>query len=238
MTTTTCDRGSASADYSADYWAGVGCELVQPAWLAYIGLPLLVVLGGLTATVLLVRRQLAATRHARDAERLSPPVNEFGRAVLEAVDRAHNTTGLDPYWDSQEWHGLGLIEAAHERLVMEIARPDACREVIRGSHDVAAAWAACVQRSRELETGGEQLPGIAVAHGLDAACTPLWDDVRRAGEVLAHWDGLGPIPDFDPWPHPHVQPAGRNATDRHREARYSWLTYYADEFERVAVKHA
>ena len=28
----------------------------------------------------------------------------------------------------------------------------------------------------------------------------------------------------------------RDATDRHREVRYQWLTYYADEFERVATQ--
>ena len=232
MITTTCDRDSSGADY----WAGVGCELAQPAWLAYIGIPLLVVLGAMCAVAFLVRRRLAAVRHARDAERLAPPVSEFGRAVLEAVDRAHNATGLDPYWESPEWDGLVLVQQAHERLAMEISRPDVCREVLRGSDDVAAAWAASVQRRRELEADGEPLPGIAVARGLDAACAPLWDDVRRAGEVLAHWDGHGPIPRFDPWPHPHVQPAGRHATERHREARYQWLTYYADEFERVAMK--
>jgi len=35
-----------------------------------------------------------------------------------------------------------------------------------------------------------------------------------------------------------VQPAGRDAADRHLEVRYQWLTYYADEFERVATKSA
>ena len=84
------------------------------------------------------------------------------------------------------------------------------------------------------------------------SCFPAWllrtgwtPRARRCGTTYAtrgtfshSWDGLGPIPDFDPWPHPHVQPAGRTATDRHRDARYSWLTYYADEFERAAAKHA
>lgn len=230
MVTTTCDRGS--------YWAGVGCELAQPSWLASVGIPLLVVILGLGAATYVVRGQLAAAMHSRDAERLAPPVNEFGRAVLDAVDKALHTKANDPYWDAPGWDGHELIQQAQGRLAVTVSRPDACRQVLRGSSDVEAAWAACVQRRRELESGGVQLPSLAVAHGIDAACAPLWDDVRRAGEVLARWDGLGPIPDFDPWPRPHVQPAGREATDRHRAARYSWLTYYADEFERVARKHA
>lgn len=230
MVTTTCDRGS--------YWAGVGCELAEPSWLTGVGFPLLVIILGLGAATFVVRRQLAAAMHSREAERLAPPVTEFGREVLAAVDKVLHTKANDPYWESPEWDGHELIKQARTRLAVAISRPDVCREVVRGSSDVAAAWGACVQRRRELESGGVLIPTLAVAHGIDAACSPLWDDVRRAGEVLARWDGLGPIPDFDPWPRPHVQPAGRTATDRHREARYSWLTYYADEFERVATKHA
>jgi len=230
VVTTTCERGS--------YWAGVGCELAEPSWLASVGIPLTVVLIGMGAATFVVRRQLAAAMHSRDAERLAPPVTEFGREVLAAVDQVVNAKANDPYWEAPEWDGHELIQQAQARLAIAISRPDACREVLRGSSDVAAAWAACVQRRRELEGGGIVLPSLAVAHGIDAACAPLWEDVRHAGEVLASWDGLGPIPDFDPWPHPHVQPAGRTATDRHRDARYSWLTYYADEFERVAEKHA
>lgn len=230
MVTTACERGS--------YWAGVGCELAQPGWLAIVGIPLLVVLGALGAATVVVRRQLAAAMHASAAERLAPPVTEFGRDVLAAVDRVLNTKAIDPHWDAAEWDGHELIQQAQARLAVAISRPDACREVLRGSSDVAAAWAACAQRRQELESAGVLLPSIVVARAIDAACAPLWNDVRQAGEVLARWDGLGPIPDFDPWPHPHVQPAARKATARHREARYSWLTYYADEFERVALKHA
>ena len=230
MVTTACERAS--------YWAGVGCELARPSWLTGVGLPLLALLIGLGAATFFIRRQLAAAMDARVAERLSPPVNEFGRDVLAAVDRAVNAKAHDPYWDAAEWDGHQLIQQARARLAVAISRPDVCREVLRGSNDVAAVWTACVQRRRELESGGVLLSGLAVARGIDAACAPLWDDVRRAGEVLARWDGLGPIPDFDPWPHPHVQPAGRNATDRHRESRYQWLTFYADQFERIAVKYA
>ena len=229
MVTTSCARDS--------YWAGVGCELGAPAWLTGVGIPLLVVLLGLGTATLVVRRQLASAMHGRDAERLSPPVTEFGREVLAAVDRACSTTGHDPFWDLPEWDGHAIVQRAQSRLGIALSRPDVGREVLRGSGDVAAAWAACVQRRRELESSGAPLPGIAVARGIDAACSPLWDDVRRAGEVLARWDGRGPIPDFDPWPHPHVQPGGRHATDRHREARYQWLNYYADEFEREATRH-
>ncbi|MCY7400270.1 MAG: hypothetical protein LH477_04800 [Nocardioides sp.] len=230
MVTTSCARDS--------YWSGVGCELGQPAWLTGVLIPLLVVLLGLGAATLVVRRQLAVAMHARDAERLAPPVTEFGRKVLASVDKACNTKAHDPYWDAPEWDGHAIVQQAQSRLAVSISRPDVCREVLRGTSDVAAAWAACVQRRRELESSGVLLLGIAVARGIDAACSPLWNDVRRAGEVLARWDGRGPIPDFDPWPHPHVQPGGRDATDRHREARYQWLNYYADEFERVATRSA
>lgn len=228
MSTTTCDRAS--------YWAGVGCELGQPGWLTGVALPLVGVLAGLGAATFVVRRELSAGRAAHAAERLSPPVTEFGREVLAAVDRVCKATALDPYWEAPEWDGHELVLQAQERLAVATSQPNVCREVLRGSADVAAAWAACVQRRHEIEANGQPLSSLAVAHGLDAACARLWEAVRRAGEVLARWDGRGPVPDFDPWPHPHVQPAGRDATDRHREARYRWLTYYADEFERVATR--
>jgi hypothetical protein len=229
VASTTCDIGS--------YWSRVRCELEQPAWLSDVGIPMVATLIGLALAVLLVRSQIANDRRLRHADRLSPSVAEFGRVVLDAVDKAWNTKGDDPYWDAAEWDGHLKIYRAQGRLAVTFAQPDVCNEVVRGSRDVAAAWTACVLRRRELEERGVKLSTVAAGLGIDAACTPLWNDLRNAAEVLTRWDGLERLPDFSPWPHPHVEPAGPKSSARKKEARRRWLKYYADEFERVAVRH-
>lgn len=212
---------------SGGYWDEVRCRIDQPGWLADVGFPLFVALLGLALAVLLLRRQLRHDRELRRADRLSQHVATFGQQVVGVIDGIWNRRGDDPYWDAQDWDGWSTIFRAQRKVSAALADPSAFEEVVAGARDVSWAWRACVARRRELESQGMVIDTVKAGLGIDTALNDLWNQLRRAGEELSRWDGLSDMPDFKPWPTPHVPLPVR---DR-REAHQRWMTYYADAFE-------
>jgi hypothetical protein len=192
-------------------------EIASTPWVANTGIPLLLTIAALLFGFWSVRRQLEHDRELMTAQNRSGAARALGTVIFRATTPFNFRADSQEVWRNSDWDSVGGNRIDDARWQAEAAGLAGAPidALAQANYGMSLTWSS-VWSSRQstlstwllgddhnwgsLGVEPEPLANLLATEMI----TPYISRLIQVAEVLLRWDGLGQLPEVDPWTPPNL----------------------------------